>query len=148
MVLTDLPSIANRELSALAFDFGLRRIGVAHGQTVSGTAQALPLLKARDGIPRWEEIAGLIETWKPDVLVVGLPFNIDGSESELMLLAKKFGNRLEGRFGLPCYGMDERLSSHAAAELQEDSPRDSLDSLAARLILESWFAELNRTSDL
>jgi putative Holliday junction resolvase len=142
MTLEFFPHESEPELSALAFDFGTRRIGVAFGQSVSGTARPLPILTAQDGIPDWSQVGRLIETWQPDVLVVGLPYAMDGSEGELFRRATRFGNRLNGRFHLPCYGIDERLSSHAAAELAGHSTGEPVDSIAARLILESWFAEL------
>lgn len=134
-------------ISALGFDYGTQRIGVAFGQSLTGTAQAVCVLKARDGIPDWKEIESLIEEWKPSLFVVGMPYNMDGSESELMVRATKFANRLNGRFNKPSYGMDERLSSAAAAEQLGDvnrgtKKRAAIDDIAAQIILESWFSEL------
>jgi len=126
----------------MGFDFGTRRIGVAYGQSLTGTARPLPVLAARDGIPDWQLLQRLISNWQPDVLVVGLPYNMDGTDGDMVQRATRFANRLHGRFHLPCYGMDERLSSHAAAELSDKPIGEPLDSLAAQLILESWFAEL------
>ncbi|MEZ5490112.1 MAG: Holliday junction resolvase RuvX [Gammaproteobacteria bacterium] len=139
------PASIPAEITALGFDFGTRRIGVAYGQSISGTARPLAILPARDGIPDWQQIQQLMNTWQPDLLVVGLPYNMDGSDSDLLLRATKFGNRLHGRFHLPCYGIDERLSSKAAEELA-GSRGEPLDSIAAQLILESWFAELRQRS--
>jgi len=146
MSLTEFPSSLPAEFTALGFDFGTHRIGTACGQSITGTASPLPILQARDGIPDWQQIQRLIDTWQPDLLVVGLPYNMDGSDGELLPRALKFANRLHGRFHLPCYGIDERLSSHAAEELAGGwRPGDEpIDSLAAQLILESWFAELQR----
>jgi len=131
-----------RPVTAMGFDFGTRRIGVAYGQSLTGTARPLPVLAARDGIPDWQLLQRLISNWQPDVLVVGLPYNMDGTDGDMVQRATRFANRLHGRFHLPCYGMDERLSSHAAAELSDKPIGEPLDSLAAQLILESWFAEL------
>jgi putative holliday junction resolvase len=133
-------------LSALGFDYGTQRIGVAFGQSLTGTAQAVCVLKARDGIPKWDEIESLIKEWKPNIFVVGMPYNLDGSESELMLRAIKFANRLNGRFNLPSYGMDERLSSTAAAEQvfeknRRTKKRAAIDDIAAQIILQNWFSE-------
>lgn len=133
-------------ISALGFDYGTQRIGVAFGQSLTGTAQAVCVLKARDGIPDWKEIESLIDEWKPNLFVVGMPYNLDGSESELMVRATKFANRLNGRFNKPSYGMDERLSSAAAAEqLVEENrsakKRAAIDDIAAQIILENWFSE-------
>jgi putative holliday junction resolvase len=128
----------------LAFDYGMRNIGVAVGQTVTRTATELAPLKAENGIPTWEVVARLIADWEPDLLIVGLPLNMDGSESELAVRARKFANRLHGRFGLSVELMDERLSTFTAKGEARDRGgyRDlPVDSIAARLILESWFRE-------
>ena len=134
-------------VSALGFDYGTQRIGVAFGQSLTGTAQRVCVLKARDGIPDWDQIEALIGEWKPNLFVVGMPYNLDGSESELMVRAIKFANRLNGRFHKPSYSMDERLSSVEAAELalEENSgakKRAAIDDIAAQIILENWFSEL------
>lgn len=144
MALARYPTQADAEITAMAFDFGTSRIGLAVGQSITGTAQPLAELKARDGIPDWQILGALLQQWRPDLLVVGIPYNMDGSESELSRRAEKFANRLHGRFHLPCYGMDERLSTHSARELVGAGRRDKpVDSVAACLILESWFAGLN-----
>ena len=132
----------------MAIDYGTQRIGVAFGQSLSSTAEAVTVLKAKDGIPNWEQIGALIDRWQPDIFVVGLPYNLDGSESELLVRAIKFGNRLNGRFNKPCYGIDERLSSKAAIEqvVAQNSgtrKRAAIDDIAAQIILENWFTELN-----
>jgi len=121
----------------MGFDFGTTRIGVAVGHSLTGTATALTALGARDGSPDWEAVAKLVTEWQPARFVVGLPLNMDGTESEMSALARKFARRLHGRFRVPCETMDERLSSHEARELAE--PNESVDAVAARLILESWF---------
>lgn len=129
----------------LAFDYGTAHIGVAVGQSITGTATPLPALKARDGIPDWAQIEKLIQEWRPQRLLVGMPLNMDGSASEMSARAQKFANRLHGRFGLKVESWDERLSSfEARGELLAQGKRAfreaGIDSLSARLILESWFA--------
>ncbi len=139
------PAKHDKVLKALGFDYGTQRIGVAFGQSLSGSAQPVCVLKARDGIPDWEQLQKLIEQWQPNVFVVGLPYNMDGSDSELMARAVKFANRLNGRFHLPAFGMDERLSSQEAiAQLaaQNGNKETAIDHIAAQIILENWFAEL------
>ncbi len=134
-------------VTILAFDFGTRSIGAAVGQTLTGTADELAPLKAKDGIPNWDEIAKLIANWQPDTILVGLPLNMDGSESELGTRARKFANRIHGRFGLAVEMMDERLSTFSAkGEAMQRGHRGNyrdkpVDSIAARLILESFFEE-------
>lgn len=146
----ELPAYPDRpadQLSAMAFDFGTRRIGVAYGQSVTGTARPLPVIAARDGIPDWPTLEALMETWQPDVLVVGMPWNMDESESELLLRARKFANRLHGRLHKPCFGIDERLSSfEARGQLMRGEAEGALDSVAACILLESWFAGLPQST--
>lgn len=129
----------------LAFDFGLNSIGCAVGQSITGTAQPLAAFKAQDGIPNWEAIGTLLKEWQPDLLVVGLPLNMDGSEQPLTQRAKKFANRLHGRFQLQVILHDERLTTvEARAEIFSRGgfkalKKDKVDSISACLILESWF---------
>ena len=149
MILNSFPK-NDEPISALGFDYGTQRIGVAFGQSLTGTAQPVCVLRARDGIPDWAEIESLIAEWRPNLFVVGLPYNLDGSESDLMIRAVKFANRLNGRFNKPSYGMDERLSSVEAAEriLEENrgsKKRAAIDDIAAQIILQNWFSEFAAT---
>ncbi|MFK7863546.1 MAG: Holliday junction resolvase RuvX [Pseudohongiellaceae bacterium] len=152
MALPLLPEKLGANLSALAFDYGTQRIGIAYGQSLTGSATPVKIIKARDGIPNWQEIEQLIEEWQPDVLVVGLPYNLDGSASELLVRATKFGNRLHGRFRKQCFGMDERLSSQEALEIVSESNRSgkkkaAIDDVAAQIILQNWFSEYKNHAD-
>lgn len=129
----------------IAFDFGLARIGVAVGQSITQTASPLDTLKAKDGKPNWQTIELLIKQWQPSLLLVGEPFNMDGTEQPITLRARKFANQLHGRLGLPVKMVDERLTSTAAREElfelggYKKLKRSKVDSIAAVLILESWF---------
>ncbi|MFT6791058.1 MAG: putative Holliday junction resolvase [Cellvibrionaceae bacterium] len=137
----------NKAVTALAFDYGLHNIGVAYGQSLTGTAGPLQTLKAKNGVPRWEDIQKLIGEWQPLLLVVGLPLNMDGSDSEFCRRARRFSRQLHGRFALPVEMMDERLSSFAVKQQARSQGysgnyRDKpLDSLAAQIILEDWFRQ-------
>ena len=140
--------ISTEICTLLAFDFGTRQIGIAVGQALSGSANPLMVIKARDGIPDWTQIEHLLDEWKPDHLLVGLPLNMDGSESEFCARARKFARRLHGRFGLKVSMVDERLSTFEAKQLarehnrQPGSYRDQpIDDLAAALILQSWMSD-------
>lgn len=133
--------------SYLCFDFGLKRIGVAIGNDLLNKAQELKPIAARDGIPDWQVIEQLLHEWKPDLVVVGKPLNMDGTESDMTLRARKFCNRIKGRFNIAVDMMDERLSSFEAKQTirQERGATDfgkySADGRAAGLILESWLAQ-------
>ncbi|KZY29994.1 MULTISPECIES: Holliday junction resolvase RuvX [unclassified Oleiphilus] len=142
--------MTNEALTYLCFDFGVKRFGVACGNSLLKTASELAPIKAREGIPDWEVIEQLVEEWKPTGFVVGLPLNMDGSESDMSLRAKKFGKRLKGRFNKPVDMMDERLSSFEAKQAVKartgryvDFGDHSVDGAAACLILESWFAAMS-----
>jgi putative Holliday junction resolvase len=130
----------------LAFDYGLSQIGTAIGNSATATSQALGTLRARDGVPRWEQIQALLDEWQPGLVLVGLPLNMDGSESDMSGRAQKFGRRLEGRFGVKIAYMDERLSSfEAKSQLREQGHRGNFkdspaDAVAAELILQSWLS--------
>lgn len=144
----DATALEKPPRSLLAFDFGTGQIGVAVGQTITHTANPLAVLKARDGIPNWEEIATLLEEWRPDLLLVGLPLNMDGSESDFCARARKFARRLHGRFGLPVSMVDERLTTFAAKGQRREQGEHAtsyrqqpVDDLAAVIILESWFSD-------
>jgi len=137
-----------RAQRVLGFDYGTRQIGVAVGQTLTGSAQPLLVLKARDGVPDWQQIARLLDEWKPDALIVGLPLNMDGTPSEMSRRAEKFARRLEGRYQLRVHCVDERLSTFEAKQSLRDSRRtpssyrdDPVDALAAALLLQTWLSE-------
>lgn len=131
----------------LAFDFGTKSIGVAIGQRITGTARPLSALKAKDGTPDWNAIERLLKEWQPDDIIVGLPLNMDGTEQPLTGRARKFANRLHGRFGVSVTLHDERLSTvEARAGLFEQGgfralDKGSVDSASAVVILESWFEQ-------
>jgi putative holliday junction resolvase len=141
----------SRPQIVLAFDFGLRRIGVACGDTVSQSASALETVPSGPGGPRWEVIGTMLRDWQPDMAVVGLPYNVDGSESDMTGAARGFAAELARRYALQVVLVDERYSS-LDAEARLKSARESglrrgrvaksdIDAAAACVILERWFTE-------
>ncbi|GAB3487788.1 Holliday junction resolvase RuvX [Marinomonas epiphytica] len=141
------PTETQSPLTVLGFDFGTTRMGVAFGQSVTGTAQPLAPLKAKDGIPNWDDIGKLVSEWQPEAFVVGLPLDMDGTENEMCLRARKFAKRLHGRYNKPYFMMDERLSSFEAKGRviaqggNRNFKENSVDGLAAQMIIESWFTQ-------
>ncbi|MEJ2534008.1 MAG: Holliday junction resolvase RuvX [Gammaproteobacteria bacterium] len=138
----------------LGFDFGLRRIGVASGQTATCTANPLAVIAHGDA-PDWAALERLVREWRPVGLVVGLPLDPEGEETDMSRRARAFARQLEARFGLPVHYNDERLTSRAAGELfaslrasgrarRKDAVR--LDAMAAGLILQNWLKRV-RTAD-
>ncbi|HSI24744.1 MAG TPA: Holliday junction resolvase RuvX [Methylotenera sp.] len=134
--------------TVLAFDYGEKRIGVAVGETILKTAHALTTIVAEENEVKFTQIGQLITEWRPSLLVVGLPVHMDGTPHAITQLAKKFAQRLEGRFNLPVMMMDERLSSAEAAQnLREagitgSKQKAMIDAVAAQSILQSYFDEL------
>lgn len=131
----------------LGFDFGYKRIGVAVGQRLTCTATPLPTLKATEGAPNWDSIAGLIKQWKPSALIVGFPTRADGGPLYVTKPAKRFSDRLHGRFKLPVFLVDERLTTVEARALLFEKggyrkiKNSEVDSLAACVILEQWLQQ-------
>ena len=122
--------------TVIGFDFGLKRIGVAIGQTITQTASPETIVKSKDGQPDWPHITQLFEAWKPVAIVVGLPMRLDGSEQGLTQPARKFGQRLSGRYQRPVFYIEEQLSS-VEAEKRPIKNRH-LDDHAAQIILQNW----------
>lgn len=139
------PSPPERSRGTLmAFDFGLARIGVAVGEIETRLAQALTVIQGEANARRFAEIEKLIKTWQPCGFVVGLPYELDGGETEMTARCRRFANQLNGRFGLPVSLVDERLSSAEADEMLRElkmdwrSRRQHVDALAAQRILQSF----------
>lgn len=130
--------------TVLAFDFGTRRVGVAVGEPEVGVAHPLAVIPVSSNERLFGEIARLVAEWQPGLLVVGLPRHMDGTEHALGTAVRRFARRLEGRFGLRCELVDERLSSAEAEsrlrELGTSLPKAKavVDSVAAREILQDW----------
>lgn len=136
----------------IGFDFGMKRIGVAIGQTVTESARPLDTIMAKEGVPNWNAVTKLIKKWLPDALVVGIPLNMDGSTQEISHHAREFAEWLREKFNLPVYEIDERLTTKDARErlfaeggyaaLQDGQ----VDRVAAQLILQNWFNEKKHKS--
>ena len=126
-------------ITVMAFDYGLRRVGVAVGNSMTKAGQALRTIVAPNVDILFQEIQGLIKDWQPQQLVVGRPVHPDGAEHEMTAKATRFGNQLHGRLNLPVAWVDERYTS---AILEGDHQmQDNLDAHSAALILEQYFAE-------
>lgn len=135
----EAPAACGRETSFLAFDYGTRRVGVAVGNTLLGTARGLRTIAA-EGDARFAAIAKLVDEWQPDALVVGVPFHPDGAEHDNTRRARRFGRQLHGRFRKPVHEVDERwTTTEALAAGAADA-----DAASAVLILEQFLRGLPR----
>ena len=133
------------ERTVMGFDFGTKSIGIAIGQELTGSATSLKAVKAQDGIPNWDDIAVQVKEWQPDLMVVGLPLNMDGTTQDITFKAKKFANRLHNHYGIEVQTQDERLTTaDAKARLFEcggykNLGKGNVDNMSAVIILESFF---------
>ena len=130
----------------LGFDFGMRYIGIAVGQSITLSANPFTIIPAVDGIPDWLQIDAVLQQWQPLALVVGLPYDLAGGEQEISFAARKFAKRLQHRYQLPIHLMDERLTTKAAKSELAQQPSGAktnarVDSVAAKIILESWLQQ-------
>ena len=133
----------------LAFDYGEKYIGVAVGQTITASASPLLTLRASSGTPDWAQVNAIVREWRPIRLLVGLPLNMDGTESEMCERARAFGERLHCRTGILTVMVDERLTTHASSRAEAERVRrkgsrgrsgDPVHAAAAALIAETWLA--------
>jgi putative holliday junction resolvase len=141
-----LPAPAAR--TVLSFDYGLRRIGVAVGNTQTGTAQALTTIEAADGVPDWRAVDRLIADWRPSAIVAGVPYNVAGRDARLATAALRFAAELGGRYGIEVHRVDEGLTSREAEDDLRERRRSGakakrvrrgdVDREAARVLLLQW----------
>ena len=128
----------------LCFDLGLKRIGVAVGQTVTSTANPLETIKTINNKPDWQQISHIIEQWQPNRLIVGHPLQMNDNKQTMTEHAEHFVRQLQGRYHLPVEMVDERLSSYEAR--QRIKSTYNVDPIAAQVILETWFSEQEQIS--
>lgn len=142
---------SDKSQTILAFDFGLRRLGVAVGQSLTQTAQPLTTLICNNGVPNWHEIEKLQRQWQADCVVIGLPLNKDGSDNTTTAATRKFAREIEQRLKLPVHLFDERYSSVSAEDIlkakrqgierRRQVRKQDIDRVAAAVILQNWFQE-------
>lgn len=127
----------------MAFDFGTQKMGMAVGQSTIESSNPLALFPMKDGIPQWEQLLKIVKQWQPDLFLIGLPLNMDDSESELSARARKFARRLRHQTNIETWMVDERLTTREARDLQDQGrgKKVAADSLAAALFIESWYRE-------
>ena len=140
---------SNTAQMLMAFDFGTQKMGVAVGQALIESANPLPLFPMRDGIPNWDELLKIVKQYQPDLFLVGLPLNMDDTESELSARARKFARRLRHQTNIETLMVDERLTTREARDelehyqAQGRGKNIAADSVAAALFIESWYRHPN-----
>lgn len=138
-------------LTVFGLDFGTRKLGVAVGQTLTRTAMGIAVIPVKALEPDWAQLDALVQRWKPGAFVVGMPYNMDGTESAMTEKAQRFARTVSARYDRHCHSIDERLSTREARAITRENAerigkkyndRAKVDAMAAQLLLESWFDTL------
>lgn len=130
--------------TVLGIDYGLKRIGIATGQTITGSASPITTLNQINGSTDWESIEKLIDQWKPQALIVGMPYYLDGQENDMTKVVEAFCLELEQRFAMPIFKINEALSSYEAEAILKKNTKigkhnkHEIDKMAAAIIVQNW----------
>ena len=130
-------------MQIVAFDFGTKKIGVAVGQTATYTSSPLQIIINKDNKVNWSEISILMNEWNPELIIVGKPLNMDGTDSEILKKVEKFYEKLKNTFDVNLEYIDERLTTFEAKQILEDTDIDQVDANAAKILIDNWF-EMNK----
>lgn len=134
-------------MQIIAFDYGEKKIGVAVGQTSTNTSSPLQIIFNKDNKTNWISISSLLHEWKPDLILLGKPLNMDGSESEIMKKVDKFYKELKSIYDADIEFVDERLTTFEAREILKDEKHDNVDAHAAKILIDNWF-DINRDKNI
>ena len=139
-----MPDMSTPQL-IMAFDFGTQKMGMAVGQSLIESASPLALFPMKDGIPNWDELLKIVQQYQPTLFLVGLPLNMDDSESDLSARSRKFARRLRHQTNIETLMVDERLTTREARDeldqyhAQGRAKKLAADSIAAALLISSWY---------
>ena len=134
-------------MQIIAFDYGEKKIGVAVGQTSTNTSSPLKIIFNKDNKTNWISISSLLDEWKPDLILLGKPLNMDGSESVIMKKVDKFYKELKSIYDADIEFVDERLTTFEAREILKDEKHDNVDAHAAKILIDNWF-DINREKNI
>ena len=130
-------------MQIISFDFGIKKIGVAVGQTSTYSSSPLQIIYNKKNEINWPEISKLVEEWKPNLILVGKPLNMDGTDSDIMKDVEKFYKKLKKLFNIDCEYSDERLTTFEAKEILKEGNIDIVDANAAKILIDNWFNRNN-----
>jgi putative Holliday junction resolvase len=130
-------------MQIVAFDFGTKKIGVAVGQTATYTSSPLQVILNKDDKVNWNEINTLLNEWKPELIIVGKPLNMDGTDSEIVKQVERFYQKLKKIYDTNFEYIDERLTTFEARQILEDTNINNVDANAAKILIDNWF-EMNK----
>ena len=134
-------------MQIIAFDYGEKKIGVAVGQTSTNTSSPLQIIFNKDNKTNWISISSLLDEWKPDLILLGKPLNMDGSDSEIMKKVDKFYKELKSIYDADIEFVDERLTTFEAREILKDEKHDNVDAHAAKILIDNWL-DINRDKNI
>ena len=134
-------------MQIIAFDYGEKKIGVAVGQTSTNTSSPLKIIFNKDNKTNWISISSLLDEWKPDLILLGKPLNMDGSDSDIMKKVDKFYKELKSIYDADIEFVDERLTTFEAREILKDEKHDNVDAHAAKILIDNWF-DINRDKSI
>ena len=134
-------------MQIIAFDFGEKKIGVAVGQTSTNTSSPLQIIFNKDNKTNWISISSLLDEWKPGLILLGKPLNMDGSDSKIMEKVDKFYKELKSIYDADIEFVDERLTTFEAREILKDEKHDDVDAHAAKILIDNWF-DINREKNI
>ena len=134
-------------MQIIAFDYGEKKIGVAVGQTSTNTSSPLKIIFNKDNKTNWISISSLLDEWKPDLILLGKPLNMDGSESEIMKKVEKFYKELKSIYDADIEFVDERLTTFEAREILKNEKQDNVDAHAAKILIDNWF-DINKEKNI
>ena len=134
-------------MQIIAFDYGEKKIGVAVGQTSTNTSSPLQIIFNKDNKTNWISISSLLDEWKPDLILLGKPLNMDGSESEIMKKVDKFYKQLKSIYDADIEFVDERLTTFEAREILKDEKQDNVDAHAAKILIDNWL-DINKEKNI
>ena len=134
-------------MQIIAFDYGEKKIGVAVGQTSTNTSSPLQIIFNKDNKTNWISISSLLDEWKPDLILLGKPLNMDGSDSKIMKKVDKFYKELKSIYDADIEFVDERLTTFEAREILKDEKHDNVDAHAAKIFIDNWF-DINRDKNI
>ncbi len=130
-------------MQILAFDFGVKKIGVAVGHTETCSSSPLQIILNKNDKVNWNEINILLNEWRPEIIIVGKPLNMDGTDSEIMKKVEKFNQELESIYDARYEYIDERLTTFEAREILKEANINEVDANAAKILIDNWF-EINK----
>ena len=128
-------------MQILSFDFGTKKIGVAVGQTKTRTSSPLEVILNKNNVTNWSKIHSIVEEWRPELILVGKPINMDGTDSDIMKTVNIFFKKLNKITNIPCEYVDERLTSFEARQNLLETKTDLVDAHAAKILIDHWLSE-------